>query len=121
MVRRRTGWTAGCSLSSWQRKEKAAADPALFATYAVLADHSSETVVEHLRDLVAQLTTIIVDGIGRGEFAETDPSTAAQAVFDATVVFRSPLHSWRWTIPTIDAEFAAVRKVILNGLVQCRR
>jgi hypothetical protein len=57
----------------------ALSDPELFATFSQLTAEAREVVAAHVAHLAAQLTEIIADGVGAGEFAAPDPSTAGLA------------------------------------------
>ncbi|MDQ0943676.1 hypothetical protein [Streptomyces sp. V1I1] len=56
------------------------------------------------------------EGVRAEQFAFTEPSVAAQAVFDATARFHDPAYAPEWQKPTIDGEFAAVADLVLRGL-----
>lgn len=98
------------------KRRKAGGDPELFATYMALADEHSTVVKHHVDDLVEQLTVIIRDGAGAGDFAAGDPAVAARAVFDASGRFHDPAYAAEWSAPGIDAAFTAVCDLILRGL-----
>jgi AcrR family transcriptional regulator len=98
------------------KRHKAGDDPELFATYTVLIGENSGVVEEHIRELVEQLREIIEEGVRAEQFAFTEPSVAAQAVFDATARFHDPAYAPEWQKPTIDGEFAAVADLVLRGL-----
>ena len=100
------------------KRQKAKAEPELFATYqAILAD-SRGVIREHVDTLVDQLRAIVADGIARGEFAPADPQLTARALFSATVRFHAPVHSADWDDPNLDAVFERLWSVIMHGLVQ---
>ncbi|WP_165988924.1 TetR family transcriptional regulator [Streptomyces sp. YIM 98790] len=111
-------------LSRWleallaSKRRKAGDDPELFATYLVLADEASEVVERHLTTLVGQLARILADGRGDGLFSlpGDDPVAAARAVFHASARFHDPAHAAVWSAPGADADFAALRTLILQGL-----
>ena len=65
---------------------------------------------------MAQLARIVSDGVVEGELEAEDPVTAARAVFDATSRFHNPVHAPHWSDPGLDAEYAAVRELVLGGL-----
>jgi AcrR family transcriptional regulator len=101
------------------KREKALDEPELFATYSVLAADLSETVEQHIEDLVNQLARIVEDGRTRGEFTADnigDHSETARAVFDATMRFHNPAYAAEWSRPGIDDAFAAARALIMRGL-----
>ncbi|WP_328317391.1 TetR/AcrR family transcriptional regulator [Streptomyces sp. NBC_00388] len=119
----RTG-SATARLESWlerlfaAKRHKAGGDPELFATFGVLTEEHSGVVGRHIGTLVGQLARIIEDGSAQGEFAaaEADFTAAARAVFDATVRFHDPVYAAEWVLPGIEAEFTAVRNLLLSGL-----
>ncbi|MBC9716164.1 TetR family transcriptional regulator [Streptomyces sp. TRM66268-LWL] len=100
------------------KRAKAGADPQLFATYEVLLRENSETVDEHIADLVGQLTEILQAGLSEGTFTlgSADVPAGARAVFDATVRFHDPVYAAQWVLPDIERELAAVLDLVLNGL-----
>lgn len=102
-------------LVSFKRK-KALEDSELFATYMALVSDARKVVQGHVDLLVGQVTTIIADGVERGEFATVDPERAARAVFDATARFHNPAHSSEWSDPDIDRAFESVWSLLIAGL-----
>ncbi|MCI2419269.1 TetR family transcriptional regulator [Saccharopolyspora sp. K220] len=100
------------------KKQHSRDDPELFDTFTTLVAEHGDAAVEHTRDLVDQLQTIIAAGVERGEFAETDSAPAAIAVFTATTTFHNPLFRWEWSEPGIDAVFQAVTNLIVEGLTR---
>ncbi|HLZ63620.1 MAG TPA: TetR family transcriptional regulator [Ktedonosporobacter sp.] len=98
------------------KRQSAHNDPELFATYVELADEATGAVIAHVNDLVAQIAHIIADGVAQGEFAISDPTTTARAVFYATNYFHNPAHASGWSNPSIDAAFESVWTLILHGL-----
>ncbi|MER0243854.1 TetR family transcriptional regulator [Streptomyces sp. HSW2009] len=100
------------------KRHKAGDDPELFATYMVLTGENSNVVDQHVDDLVGQLSKILQAGHDQGEFAppETDYSITARAVFHATDRFHNPSYAAEWARPGIDADFAAVRDLVVRGL-----
>ncbi|MFD7920427.1 TetR family transcriptional regulator [Streptomyces sp. NPDC059740] len=97
------------------KREKACADPELFATYSELID-GTKVVEQHITDLVGQLAQIVAAGVAEGVFVTDDPAVSARAVFDATARFHDPAHAGEWTGPGVEAEFAAVRDLVVRGL-----
>jgi AcrR family transcriptional regulator len=91
-------------------------DPELFAAYSMLAGEAQEVIQAHVEDLVGQIARIIRDGAARGEFAVADPSSAARAVFNATVRFHNPVHAGEWFRPDREAAFEALWSLLLDGL-----
>ncbi|MEU6342751.1 TetR family transcriptional regulator [Streptomyces sp. NPDC046977] len=98
------------------KRRKAGGDPELFATYMVLAAEQSLVIERHVDDLVGQLTRIVRDGAGAGEFEAGDPDVVARAVFDAAGRFHDPAYAAEWSAPGIDAAFTAVCDLIVRGL-----
>lgn len=98
------------------KRERAREDPELFATYVQIAGESREVITAHVEELVVQLARIIADGVAAGELTAADPEVAARAVFDATARFHNPANAAAWSDPAIDAEYAAVRSLVLSGL-----
>jgi AcrR family transcriptional regulator len=99
------------------KRERALEDPEMFSNYMSLVEETDGAVSDHVNHLVANLTTIIRDGIESGAFVPwLDVREAARGVFDATAVFHNPAHAPEWRRPTIDAEFEGVWKLVLGGL-----
>ncbi|RBM20227.1 TetR family transcriptional regulator [Streptomyces sp. PT12] len=100
------------------KRRKAGDDPELFATYTSLVGEHSEAVDQHVTDLEGQLARIIEDGRAQGTFTglSSGPDTAARAVFQATARFHDPSYAPQWSDPSADADFEAVRDLILRGL-----
>ncbi|MFK4064528.1 TetR family transcriptional regulator [Streptomyces sp. NPDC029674] len=98
------------------KQHKAGDDPELFATYSVLVDENSDVVDDHIADLTSQLTTIIQEGVDRGDFTSPDPTLSARAVFDATARFHDPAYATHWSRPGIETAFTAVLDLTLRGL-----
>ncbi len=98
------------------KREKALDDPELFAAYYLLAVETRGVVEHHVAALTAQVAAILADGMAQGEFARSDPDAAARAVLAATARFHHPAHASDWAVPTIDAEFDAVWRLVLRGL-----
>ena len=91
-------------------------DPELFATFSQLTTEARDVVAAHVRHLAAQLTEIIADGVGRGEFAVADPTTAGRAVLYATARFHHPLHAADWADPAIGSDLRDVWTLLVQGL-----
>jgi AcrR family transcriptional regulator len=98
------------------KRSKTLDDPELFATYGALAAQSRAVITAHVDELVAQLATIVADGMAAGDFAPGDPHVAARAVFDATSRFHNPAHAATWDEPGIDEAFEGVWALVLAGL-----
>jgi AcrR family transcriptional regulator len=103
------------------KRTKALEDPELFATYVALTADARDVVKAHVDALVGQLARIIEDGVAQGAFEKTaDLVSAARAVFDATSRFHNPAHAAAWSEPGIDAEYEAVRTLVLRALASRR-
>jgi AcrR family transcriptional regulator len=98
------------------KRAKALDDPELFATYTALVGESSTVIAAHVSGLVAQLATIIGDGVATGDFGVTDVDRAARAVFAATARFHDPVHAAEWADPATGDAFDAVCDLVLAGL-----
>jgi AcrR family transcriptional regulator len=98
------------------KQSRARDDPELFATYVQIAGESREVIAAHVDTLVAQLARIISDGVKDGDFVARNPKSSARAVFDATARFHNPANAVAWTAPGIDADYEAVRSLVLAGL-----
>ncbi|MFD9907542.1 TetR family transcriptional regulator [Streptomyces sp. NPDC059063] len=100
------------------KRRKAGDDPELFATYGVLLEENSEVVEGHIGDLVAQLRTVVEEGVAAGELQalHPDPALTARAVFDATNRFHDPAYAREWTAPGIETAFTAAVDLVVRGL-----
>ncbi|WP_225844707.1 TetR/AcrR family transcriptional regulator [Streptomyces sp. HPF1205] len=100
------------------KRRKALGDPELFATFTVLAGEKRGTVTRHIEEMTEQLRRILADGTARGEFAPPPAGlpAAARAVWDATTRYHDPAHAPDWSDPDIEAQYAAVRDLVLRGL-----
>jgi AcrR family transcriptional regulator len=98
------------------KREKAAGDPELFATYMILAGEAREAAQHHVEELEQHLAHIIADGVKSGLFRSVDPRRAARAVLMATSRFHHPAHSAEWGEPDRDENFEAVWDLVLRGL-----
>ncbi|ATL27620.1 TetR family transcriptional regulator [Streptomyces formicae] len=98
------------------KQHKAGDDPELFATYTVLTEENGGVVDAHIDDLTGQLTTIVQEGVVRGDFTSPDPARSARAVFDATGRFHDPSYAPHWSRPGIEAAFTAVVDLTVRGL-----
>jgi len=72
--------------------------------------------IEHIDDLIGQLTRIITAGVASGAFTASDPAAVARAVFHATGRFHDPGYFAVWERPGVDDDFAAVVALLLRGL-----
>jgi AcrR family transcriptional regulator len=98
------------------KRQKAKAEPELFATYQRILAESRDVIREHVDLLVGHVSAIIADGVRRGEFLKVDPDATGRAVFYATVRFHVPAHAAEWNDPAIDAAFEDLWAVLLRGL-----
>jgi AcrR family transcriptional regulator len=98
------------------KRQKVKAEPELFATYQKILAESRDVIREHVDMLVGQVSTIIADGIRRGEFAKVDPEATGRAIFHATARFHVPAHAADWNDPGIDAAFEELWALIVRGL-----
>ncbi|MGY0499283.1 TetR family transcriptional regulator [Nocardia sp. FBN12] len=98
------------------KRAKALDDPALTATYAVLAAEHNSVVAEHVAALVYQVRAIVTAGVATGDFSVSDPGAAAQAVFDGTLAFHHPIHAASWQTAGIDNAFDNVCTLLIDGL-----
>ncbi|WP_367136603.1 TetR family transcriptional regulator [Saccharothrix sp. HUAS TT1] len=98
------------------KRAKALGDPELFATFTVLVRENSAVVAAHIAHLVDDLTRIVADGVGSGDFTTPDPAASARAVFHATALFHDPAHADEWSSPDTDAAFEAVVSLVVAGL-----
>ncbi|MEO1017251.1 MAG: TetR family transcriptional regulator [Pseudomonadota bacterium] len=99
------------------KHKKALGDPELFATYHELAREARGAVDAHVAELVGQLQHILEDGAAAGVFQTKDPQAGARAVFQATARFHHPAHAAEWRDPAIEADYAAVKGLVLAGLL----
>ncbi len=98
------------------KRRRVLKEPALFATYGILAADAREVVKAHVDVLVDQAARIIADGIKSGAFPVKDAGSAARSVFDATARFHNPRHAAEWSDPGIDAAFEGVWSLIKAAL-----
>lgn len=98
------------------KRQKARAEPELFATYHAILSDNPEGIRTHVDTLVAQVAAIVADGVRRGEFADADPAAAGRALFNATTRFHNPVHAAEWNNPGIDAAFENLWPILARGL-----
>ncbi len=98
------------------KRQRAAADPELFAAYFALAREADAVVRQHMDELRAQVVGIVADGVAQGELTSDDYDRSAQSILDATVKFQNPAHAASWKDPNIDTAYDAVWQLILRGL-----
>jgi AcrR family transcriptional regulator len=99
------------------KREKARAEPELFATYYTIVSESREVVHAHVEELSGQIAAIVADGIARGEFVACDPAATGRALFYATGRFHDPSHAAEWNDPGLAAVFDDLWAVMIRGLV----
>ncbi len=102
------------------KRQKARAEPELFATYLAIFAESRAVVHTHVEHLSAQIAAIVEDGIARGEFADSDPVATGRAIFNATARFHDPAYAREWNDPGLDAAFDNLWALILRGLAADR-
>ena len=98
------------------KRHRSATEPEMFATFGALAAENNAVPVAHVAELLGQLESIVAAGIAGGDFARTDPATAARVVFTATAAFHHPAHASEWLRPGRDALLADVCTLVVNGL-----
>jgi AcrR family transcriptional regulator len=99
------------------KRQRARAEPELFATYRAIFAEAREVVHAHVEELTDQVSAIIADGIARGEFAEVDPKATGRAIFHATARFKDPAYAAEWNDPGLDTVFDDMWALILAGLI----
>lgn len=99
------------------KRQKCFDDPELFTLYNTLAEQAGAAVDAHVAELVGQLALIVGRGVERGVFAAQDVQATARAVFSATARFHHPAHAAQWRDPRIDADFAEVWRLLVEGLM----
>jgi hypothetical protein len=55
--------------------------------------------------------------VEEGTFRAVDPLAAGRAVLFATSRFHHPAHAAQWDDPTLDATYADVWQLLMNGLI----
>jgi AcrR family transcriptional regulator len=98
------------------KRQKARAEPELFATYFAICAESPEVVRGHVETLATQVGAIIRDGIARGEFGNVDAVATGRALLIATSRFHDPAHASEWTDPGVDALFDDIWALLARGL-----
>lgn len=101
----------------FRSKRQAAADePELFATFGALVRENSAAATDHVAVMLGQLESIVAAGVGSGDFAATDPAAAARAVFAATYAFHHPAHADSWERPDQERLLDDVCTLVIKGL-----
>ncbi|MFJ8827070.1 TetR family transcriptional regulator [Streptomyces sp. NPDC102467] len=98
------------------KRHKAGDDPELFATYSVLTTEISDVVDAHIGELAGQLTAIVQEGVGQGQFEAPDIPATARALFEATAHFHDPVYAPQWSRPGAQKSFDAVLALLLRGI-----
>jgi AcrR family transcriptional regulator len=98
------------------KRQRAQQDHQLFATYMQLAAGARDVVDRHVEVLVGQLARMIDFGNVSGELSAADPTTAARALFEATVYFHHPAHVMERSAAERDGSFDAVWRLLMRGL-----
>lgn len=98
------------------KRQRASADPELFAAYRTFAAGARALAAAHVEELIALVAEIIRAGVKEGTFRKVDPLIAGRAVLLATMRFHHPVHASEWSEPTIDADFEAVWSLLMEGL-----
>jgi AcrR family transcriptional regulator len=91
------------------KRTLASEDPELFAMYGTLLAEQSGAAEEHVADLLAQLRTIVGDGVAAGDFTTTSPEETATR-------FHHPAHAAEWSTPGMDAGLDRICTLLLDGL-----
>jgi AcrR family transcriptional regulator len=99
------------------KRARATDEPELFATYVALTAEARDVVRAHVEELIGQLAKIVGDGVASSELAAPDPPVAARAIFQATSRFHNPVNAAEWSAPDIDADYAAVRDLLVTALI----
>jgi AcrR family transcriptional regulator len=98
------------------KRDKALADPELFATYGALAADAREVINDHVDDLRQQITTLIAAGVASGDFRKIDPHATALVILHATSRFHYPGMAHLWGNEGEDATFAQLLDLLMRGL-----
>jgi AcrR family transcriptional regulator len=98
------------------KRNRAADDPELFATYRTLAADAKSVAAAHVNELVELAATVIRSGVEEGTFCTVDPVAAGRAVLVATSRFHHPAHAAEWVDPAIDVTYDDVWEMLMDGL-----
>jgi hypothetical protein len=99
------------------KRRRAVEDPELFAAYRTLAADAQSVAVVHVDEFIGLAACIISAGVEEGTFRAVDPLAAGRAVLFATSRFHHPAHAAQWDDPTLDATYADVWQLLMNGLI----
>jgi AcrR family transcriptional regulator len=99
------------------KRRRAADDPELFTAYRALAADAQSVAAAHVEELIGLVATIIRAGVVDGTFRAVDPLAAGRAILFATARFHHPAHAADWADPSLDAAFADVWQLLMDGLV----
>jgi AcrR family transcriptional regulator len=103
------------------KRRRAADDPELFTAYRALAADARSVVAAHVGEMIELTATVIRAGVADGTFRTVDPVSAARAMLFATYRFHHPAHAGDWADPSLDAAFADVWRLLMDGLVASRK
>ncbi|WP_405059253.1 TetR family transcriptional regulator [Kribbella sp. NBC_01505] len=98
------------------KQAKLREDPELFGAYVLLASTQAEVAVDHVADLLGQLTSIVAAGAADGTFATSDAAATARTIFHATSRFTHIAFAGEWLNDGIENELDAVCTLLLDGL-----
>ena len=98
------------------KRQKAAADRALFAAYLNAAEECRDVVARHVGQLRAALRRIVAEGMTEGRFAAADPEATVSAIEAATWRFRHPMPILQHLDEPEEARAAQVVQLLLRGL-----
>jgi hypothetical protein len=99
-----------------KKRRWAADDPELFAAYRTLAADAQAAAAIHVDEFIGLATIVIRTGTEEGTFRTVDPAATARALLLATSRFHHPLHAAEWADPNIDAAYADVWQLLMDGL-----
>jgi AcrR family transcriptional regulator len=102
------------------KRRRAADDPELFLAYRTLATDAKSVVAAHVAELVALAAAIVRAGIEEGTLRPVDPQVAGRSLLKATAWFHHPAHAAEWDDPAIDAAYADVWRMLMDGLCRAR-
>ncbi|MGH3421517.1 MAG: TetR family transcriptional regulator, partial [Streptosporangiaceae bacterium] len=98
------------------KRQRAAADPELFATYRTLAAAAQSVAAAHVDELVELAALVIRSVVEEGAFRPVDPIVAGRVLLFATSRFHYPAHAAEWVGPAIDAAYDDVWRMLMDGL-----
>ena len=98
------------------KRQKAAADRALFAAYLAAAEDCRDIVARHVQQLHDGLRRIVADGMAEGGFAAADIDATVSAIEAATWRFRHPALILQHLDEPEEANMEQVMALLLRGL-----